>query len=396
MGLLSLVNNGSQGVEYGSDGDWWRSAYTPWPGIINDSIPMPYVTREVAQGLPGIGRGAELIAGVMAQIAPVLREREPRPEDISKTYDTPPLLWDPTPLWHGRPAWMGAVTEDLFYEGDAFGYRGPEVSDYRGYPTSLPLLQPERMAWREGNYIYTTDSGEETISPGDLVHFVVGARSGHRFGIGILERYQTELQIMVATEGSQYVIMKDGKPMGILSLGIDVNEEQAKQYKDGFLAAVRQSGIAAIGNADFKPVQWNSSELSMVPTREFNLRLASNISGVPPYLLGVPSESRVYANMETEWATFIKVTLGRYIQAIENGLSRCFPRGSVVAMNTDALLRSDTKTRFEIYSIAISSGVMEINEARASENLPPIKEPEPVIPEVPPPADENEEDQGDE
>lgn len=100
--------------------------------------------------------------------------------------------------------------------------------------------------------------------------------------------------------------------------------------------------------------------------------------------------------METEWATFIKVTLGRYIQAIENGLSRCFPRGSVVAMNTDALLRSDTKTRFEIYSIAISSGVMEINEARASENLPPIKEPEPVIPEVPPPADENEEDQGDE
>jgi phage portal protein BeeE len=82
--------------------------------------------------------------------------------------------------------------------------------------------------------------------------------------------------------------------------------------------------------------------------------------------------------METEWATFIKVTLGRYLQSIENGLSRCFPRGSVVSMNTDALLRSETKTRFEIYGMAITSGVMTINEARASENLPPIKEPEPA------------------
>jgi len=391
MGLLSLTGGpGLKNIEYGSDGDWWRG-YTPWPGIINDSITLPYVTREIAQGLPGIGRGAELIAGVMSQIAPILKDVESRPEDIAKTHDTPLLLRDPTPNWHGLPAWLGAVTEDLFYEGDAFGYRGPEVSDYRGYPTSLPLLQPERMAYQEGEYIFSTDTGQEKLAPSDIVHFVVGARSGFRFGVGILERYQTELKIMVATEGSQYVLMKNGKPMGVLSLGIDVNVEQAQQYKAGFLEAVRDSGVAAMGNADFKPVQWNSTELSMIPTREFNLRLASDICGVPPYLLGVPSESRVYANMETEWSTFIKITLGRYVQAIQNGLSRCFPRGSTVVMNTDTLVRSDTKTRFEIYSSAITSGVMTVNEARASENLSPIAEPKPILPTKPPPPEEEEE-----
>jgi HK97 family phage portal protein len=353
--------------------------------MVNDAVALPYVTRDRAEGLPGIGRGVELISGVVAQLRPRQYRHLEDPMAVSEQMPTPPLLENPDPLWHGLPEWLVAAVSDMIWYGDAFAYRGPEVSDRRGYPTRLPLMDPTRFGWDNGKYTYTSAEKYEEFDPSDIAHFLVGARTDSHFGRGILDRYQHELKIMIATEDSQFVIMKNGKPTGVLSLGIDVNPDQAKEYKEGFLAAMRESGVAAIGNADFKPVQWSSADLSMIPTREFNLRLASDIVGVPPYLLGVPSESRVYANMETEWATFLRVTLGRYLRALESGLTRCLPRGSSAVIDTDQLLRSDAKTRFDIYASGITSGVLTVDEARQAENMKPL--PKPKAPPAPPPTD---------
>lgn len=376
MGLADLVSRRESAtpgiIEYGRDGDWWRSAFTPWPGIMNDAITAPYVTEQQAEGLPGLGRGIELISGVISQLHPLLFKDAENPTRPTELLPTPQLLKNPDPYWHGLPEWLTALVASLFWNGDGFAYRGPEVCDYRGYPTRLPLLPADRFEWREGRYWVSSTAGQVGLDPGDVAHFVVGARAGNQFGLGILERYQVELNIMLATENSQFVVMKNGKPMGIISLGVDVNEDQAEQYKTAFLNAVSSTGVAAMGNADFKPVQWNSTELSMVPTREFNLRLASDISGVPPYLLGVPSESRVYANMETEWTTFIRVTLGRFLRAIESELSTCFPRGVTVRFDVDQLLRSDAAARWGVYATAKGLGAITVDEIRAAESLPPL------------------------
>ena len=392
MGLGSLVTRFSdRPIEYGSDGDWWRSMYTPWPGLINDSVTAPYVTASMAEGIPGIGRGVELISGVVSQLFPRLYLDAHQPNRPSVRLDTPPLLNNPDPNWHGLPEWLTAVVASLFWYGDAMAYRGAEVTDSRGWPLRLPLMDTTRFNWRDGRYEYTTDSGVDSYTPSEIAHFVLGARAGRRFGLGILDRYQTELKLMIATEEAQYVLMKDGKPMGILALGVDVNPDQAAQYKEGFLKAVRESGVAAIGNADFKPVQWSSADLSMIPTREFNLRLASDICGVPPYLLGVPSESRVYSNMENEWTTFVRVTLGRYLRAIESTMSSCFPRGQTVQFDLDQLLKSDTKTRYEVYTAALAAGILTLDEIRQSEDLPPLPEPKPM----PAPNEDDDDEQDD-
>jgi phage portal protein BeeE len=110
----------------------------------------------------------------------------------------------------------------------------------------------------------------------------------------------------------------------------------------------------------------------MIPTREFNLRLASDITGVPPYLLGVPSESRVYANMETEWANFIRVTLGRLLSPLEAALSDCFPRDKQVMFNTDQLMRADSTARWTVYKMAAEIGAVTVDEIRDFEHMPPL------------------------
>lgn len=383
MGLASLIrmeHNGPDRIEFGSDGNLGGWGYTAWPGVINDSVALPFVGQEQAEGLPGVGRGVELISGVISQLRPQLHENTTQYSQPNITLDTPLLLQNPDPYWHPLPSWLTAMISAMAWHGNGYAYRGVEVSDYRGYPTRLPLIDPCEVSWDGEQYVLNGIRGTREISPPDMFHAPVGVRAGWRLGRGILDRYQSTLKLMAVTEQAQYVLMKDGKPMGILSLGIDVTPEEATEYKNAFLAAAAETGIAAIGNADFKPVQWNSTELSMVPTREFNLRLASDITGVPPYLLGVPSESRVYANMETEWANFIRVTLGRYLSPLAAALSGCFPRNKEVLFNTDQLLRSDAAARWSYYKTGVEIGALTIDEVRDAENLPPLPAAESVEP----------------
>jgi HK97 family phage portal protein len=348
--------------------------YGFWPGVLNDAAEVPYVSQDIAEGLPGVGRGVELIAGVIAQLQPMLFRNEVDVEVPTERLPTPPLLLDPDPTWHGLPSWLSAMVSAMAWHGNGFAYKGPEVCDSRGYPTRLPLIDPHVVGWDTDHYTLTSadTAGQQEIEPDDMFHAPVLPRAGYRMGRGILGRFQSTLKLMVVTEQAQYVIMKDGKPMGILSLGIDVTPQEASEYKQGFINAVKESGVAAMGNADFKAVQWNASDLSMIPTREFNLRLASDITGVPPYLLGVPSESRVYANMETEWANFIRVTLGRYLSPLESTWSKCFPRDKSVHFSTDQLLRADAAARWAMYEAADRIGAVTRDEIRAMERWEPL------------------------
>jgi HK97 family phage portal protein len=385
MGLADLLPGRSEAgnmgtVEYGSDGSAWGGyAFTPWPGVINDAKEVGYVTREMATGLPGIGRGVELIAGVVSQLQPELLKDLHAVDLPTVSQGYPGLLLDPDPLWHGKDAWLSACTAALVWVGNAFAYKGPEVCDQRGYPMRLPLLDEELMSWepRGGlydgvGYVYRGGpSARVELEPGDVTHAIVGARAGRRMGEGILQRYQNELRMMFVTERAQFVVMKSGQPFGIISLNFDATEAEAKKMKESFVKSVAADGVAVMGGADFKPVQWSSADLSLIETRSFNLRLAADIVGISPYLLGVPSESRVYSNMETEWANFIRVTLGRYLSALESMLSRCFPRGKTVKFNVDELLRADSATRWAIYEKAITIGATTPAEVRQFERWSP-------------------------
>jgi HK97 family phage portal protein len=384
MGLLNLVRPVSvrSGPEYATPG------FLPWSDFVTSAEASGPVSLEEAQGLPGVGHGVAIIGGVISQLQPRLYLRDNDPTSASIPLATPPLLLDPDPAWHGLDAWLESVSESLAWWGNAFAYRGVEVSDTRGHPLRLPLLETERVEWDQTDYVLSTDQGRETFSPPEILHMVTGARAGRRMGTGILQRYQSELKIMRATEGAQFVLMEAGKPMGIISLGQDVTSDEAAEYKAAVMQAMKTDGIAAMGQADFKPLNWNAADLTMIPTREFNLRLASDITGVPPYMLGVPSESRVYSNMETEWTNFIRVTMGRYTKAINTGLSRCYPRTQSVRLDITALMRGSAPERWAVYQIGIQSGALTVNEVRGFENMPALPEP----PAPPPPNDNNDTD----
>ena len=56
-------------------------------------------------------------------------------------------------------------------------------------------------------------------------------------------------------------------------------------------------------------------------------------------------------------------------------MTRLLPRPQFAKFNVDAFLRADLATRYSSYKTGIEAGFLEINEARAWENLEPINNP---------------------
>jgi phage portal protein BeeE len=89
-------------------------------------------------------------------------------------------------------------------------------------------------------------------------------------------------------------------------------------------------------------------------------------------MASVDGNSMSYTNMEQEQMAFVRYTLSQYIIEIESGLTHLTTRGTMVKMNVDSLLRSDTLTRYQAHQIAIASGWMTIDEVRAIEDMPTL------------------------
>lgn len=352
--------------------------WTSWTDLAAAADRIGWVDRDRASGIAGVGRGVDLVAAVVAGLRPNAvkwADNVNRPLEI---LPRPALFRDPDPQWHGPSTWLSAAIMDLMWDGNFFARW--DAPDRLGYPTRLAVVTPGRVSWgpsldpAEPGSVYQVSAaaGRVEVPAPLMLHAAVNVPSDSRMGRGILHRYQQLLRLMIAVDDATYTVMRDGKPVGVLTADVDMTGEELREVKDAFIAGVRKDGIAAAVRARFDPVSWSAGDLALVPARELNLRLAADITGVPPYLLGVPSESRVYSNMESEWSNFVRVTVQRYLSPLQDGLTRCLPRGQTAAFNTDELTRPDAATRWANHRIAHDIGAATVDEIRQEERMGPL------------------------
>ena len=362
--------------ESGPQGVW-----SDWDTVLSSAGALGWIGEDRAMGLPGVGRGVDLVADVIASLTPEAVKHLNDPERPLLMLPRPPILTDPDPLWHGQSVWAASAARSLQLHGNAFADKTRDT-DRLGYPTSLPLIDAARVTWEPsrrpgytGSVYRVTDPASgvgRELEPDEMWHAAVNVRPQQRMGVGILHRYQDTLRLIAAVEQATYVVMRDGKPVGVLSIDTDMSPDELLAAKSAFSAGVRRDGIAALIKAEFRQVGWSAQDLALVPAREFNLRLASDMTGVTPYLLGVPSESRVYSNSESEWGNFVRVTVNRYLGPMQDASTKCVPRGQSVRYNTDELTRPDAKTRWANHKTAHEIGAVTVDEIRQAERMGPM------------------------
>lgn len=214
-----------------------------------------------------------------------------------------------------------------------------------------------------------------------IVHKSLMKLPGKLRGLGPIQAAQIELRGALELRDYAALWFSEGKiPSGILTSEQVLTAEDAKTYRAAWngtdaTPADNPSGVKVLGKGTtYTPIMLKPADAQWLESQQFTTTQLARLFGTPASLMlaAVEGSAMTYSNVEQDWIAFTRFTLMGYLRKIETALTELTPRGQKIRFNVDALLRSDTKTRYEAHSIGISGGFLTDDEARAIEGYAPL------------------------
>ena len=236
--------------------------------------------------------------------------------------------------------------------------------------------------WQPGYllYYYSGPSGMRILTPDEILHF----RNYSKDGIHGRSVRQQIMDVIQAEESGQN-LLKSKYESGlidplIVEADVDLSDKKRKQAVIKKFSGVR--GAEHAGEIIPIPPDFKVQQLStkLVDSQFFEMqglttKRIANGFGVPGFMLN-DLDGATYSNIQQQNARFysdtMQSTFTQYEGEMDAKLFTASERraGIFAQYNVDAMLRSDTKSRYDAYSVAISAGFMKISEVREKENLP--------------------------
>jgi hypothetical protein len=166
-----------------------------------------------------------------------------------------------------------------------------------------------------------------------------------------------------------------GFPPGVMKNTLqEVNDEQSTEIKSRLVAAIRRHQPLVIGaDWEYAPITVPPSEAQFVESTRLNATQIAAIYGIPPYRIGgTRGDSLTYSNVESEAISFLTETLRPWLVRLETAFYGLLPGNRYCRFDADAMVRTDYKTRHEIYQIDRNIGLLDLDEIRQIEDLPPL------------------------
>jgi HK97 family phage portal protein len=342
--------------------------------------PRPYLYHG-CMAVPGAARAVRLIADLIGSMPWELQRKQTR--NVHEVIDpTPLVLEEPNPQEIGFDTYS-AWAMDLTWHGNALGVYASRDRD--GYPTSVLPVPAESVSARRVNGSEFSpiphgaieySIGGQTFGQHDILHIKGPAPPGDVRGFGVLEMHMATLNLAEELQNQANTIGRHGVPTGVLrSTNPNATDLDLLAVKAKWLQNQRERSISVLNaTTEFEPLSWNPEQLELVESRKFSLHEIALIFGLPPSFLGAETSAKTYSNIEQEAINLLKFSLNGYVGRFEARLSRMFPRGKVVRGNLDAVLRSDTLTRFQSYNLALLGKWMTPDEVRELERRKPLTE----------------------
>tara|TARA_Y100000114_G_scaffold71941_1_gene65891 strand:- start:284 stop:1357 length:1074 start_codon:yes stop_codon:yes gene_type:complete len=322
------------------------------------------VTRDTLLSNVVANRCVALISDQIGSL-PLTAERNGEP------VETPALLTTPE-LERTRAEFVSALVASLLINGNAYLLAATRNS--LGFVQNVMLLDPEaiQVSTVDGRPQYRTARG--LLNPEDVLHVRNFTLPGHAVGYGPLDyNRQAIAQSLAADQYAAQAFTTGALPDGVLHSENEITSEQAQDLKAAWIAGNggRQRGPAVLsGGVKYQPLEFSSVDMELLDSRRYNAEQTCSLFGVPPHLVGVPSQdSKTYSNVQQDSQFFVRFTLRPLAIKIEQAMSTLLPRGQQALFDFDSVLRADTRTRYEAHEIAIRAGFMTVDEVRAMEGL---------------------------
>lgn len=274
---------------------------------------------------------------------------------------------------------------NLLIDGRAFNLA---QYDLAARPARLWNLDPDFMTVRRNRetldlvYEYRhPDTGEVTaLAPWEVVHFfgpclrdLVGASTLYYAAKAVAngvaaERYATSYYVSGANPG---MLLKP-PPTSTRSVDPDADDRLREEWKKRHSHARGKGHSLAILNPGWDAVilETDAQKSQVVPSRQFSVEDVARFFGVPLVLLGVQAAAQGYGtNVAQLYQVFARNGLlpwcRRIVQPVQWTLYPQRAPWKTAEMDLTPLMRGDQKQSAEADEIAIRSGKLTINEARA-------------------------------
>lgn len=351
----------------------------PQPGVIPPRRDRESgVSQERALTLSTIFRAVQIHTTSVSQL-PLLVERGGQ-----IVADTPALIQKPS-LAMSRSRFLEEVTAALYLAGNAYLRI---VRSAFGEVVDLEVLDPRLVMPRQDR-----TTGRKTFGYGnrddwttsDIAHLKFLSIPGMALGLGPIQA--ARMEIAGAIEARDYGsgwFSEGSMPNGLLQTDQPLNRDEAETYKriwkgldaDGNRAeGWNPHDVKVLGKGlSYAPLLLKPADVQFLESQQFSTTQIARLMGVPSslFLAAVQGGSQTYANVEQDWIGYVRFSLMNVLREIEEALTDITPRGQTVRFNIDVLLRTDTKTRYESYGLAIAGGWMDDDEVRALEGRPPL------------------------
>lgn len=277
--------------------------------------------------------------------------------------------------------WIMRAMNSLVYRGNAVGLI--TARDSYGYPTAMEWLHPDWVSVID-TLLYGPGSFTQPlwfvlgkpVASEDICHIPWFPMPGRVWGLSPVTAYAATVATgLAAQEYTTDWFNSGGVPPGTFAnANQTVDQDEADAVKARLVQAIRSHEPIVYGKDwTYNPISIAPNEARFIETMQLTATQIAAIYGIPPEKIGGASgHSLTYANAEQSSIDFVQFTLLPWLTKLEDALSALLPRGQYMKFNVDALIRTDIATRYESYEKARLIGMLNVDEIRAMEDLPPL------------------------
>lgn len=294
---------------------------------------------------------------------------------------TGPSFFDQPSVSANLYDWLYSAMTSLVLHGNAWGL----ITSRDGYG------YPQGIEWIPCEFVTVVDDDRQPFNPyrtrvylygrqidnwrEELLHIRAFALPGRTEGISPLRAFA--LTVMQGLETARYGtdwFASGGFPPGTFqNTALEVDADAAAQVRESLVSALRRHEPLVYGRDwEYKALSVPPSEAQFIQSTQMTATQMAAIYGLPPDRVGgTRGDSLTYSTVEQSTLQVIDA-LRPWMVRLETAFYPLIPSTRYVRFNSDALLKTDLKTRTEIYLQQRNMGMRTVDEIRDLEDLPPL------------------------
>lgn len=273
-----------------------------------------------------------------------------------------------------RVDWLSRCMTSMLLRGNAYGLMIGSDPAAPGLPLMIEWLNPDKIHWNESAYEWVYQG--RALPATQVLHIPAMVLPGCREGVSPMTAARTLVESGKEGQKFQRDWYRNRAVPSVIAKNTarTLDPEVADSAKERLTSTLRSGKPFVTGSDwDITVMQLSADDAGFVTSAKLTATQVASIYGIPAEKIGGEAGgSLTYSTLEQNQIQYVSDGLRSWLVRLEEAFSSLLPTDAYVKFNADALIRADTKTRYEVHQIARTIGLNNTDELRQLEELEPL------------------------